>query len=165
MQKLWVLLSILIWESVFQSQPAYSQALFDLPEDARIEKREDDSNFGGRLMKREDESYFDGRLMKRGEDSRYNGRLMKRTDDESNFDARLMKRMDETSYNKRIMKKEDDSFFDARLTNRRNEDGLGKNGKSYSDSRRRKSKRFMSDYSKRLMRNNVDYDISFLALH
>merc|ERR1719233_528987 len=152
MQKLWALLSILILESVFQSQLAYSQALFDLPEDARIEKRGDDS-------------YFDGRLMKRGEDSRYNGRLMKRTDDESNFDARLMKRMDETSYNKRIMKKEDDSFFDARLTKRRNEDGLGKNGKSYSDSRRRKSKRFMSDYSKRLMRNNVDYDISFLALH
>merc|ERR1719233_1604841 len=139
MQKLWALLSILILESVFQSQLAYSQALFDLPEDARIEKRGDDS-------------YFDGRLMKRGEDSRYNGRLMKRTDDESNFDARLMK-------------KEDDSFFDARLTKRRNEDGLGKNGKSYSDSRRRKSKRFMSDYSKRLMRNNVDYDISFLALH
>merc|ERR1719233_2161634 len=152
MQKLWALLSILILESVFQSQLAYSQALFDLPEDARIEKREDDSNFDGRLMKRKDESYFDGRLMKRGEDSRYNGRLMKRTDDESNFDARLMK-------------KEDDSFFDARLTKRRNEDGLGKNGKSYSDSRRRKSKRFMSDYSKRLMRNNVDYDISFLALH
>merc|ERR1719233_103819 len=128
MQKLWALLSILILESVFQSQLTYSQALFDYPEDARIEKREDDSNFDGRLMKREDESYFDGRLMKRGEDSRYNGRLMKRTDDESNFDARLMKRMDETSY---------------------------------SDSRRRKSKRFMSDYSKRLMRNNVDYDIRF----
>ena len=165
MQKLWSLLSILIWGSVFQSQLAHQQVLFDVPEDARIEKREDDSNFDGRLMKREDESYFDGRLMKRGKDSRYNGRLMKRMNDESNFDARLMKRRDETSYDKRIMKKEDDSFFDARLTKRRNEDGLGKNGASYSDNRRRKSKRFLSDYSKRLMRNNVDYDISFLPLH
>ena len=162
MQKLWALLSILIWQSVFQS---HQQALFDVSEDAIIEKREDKSNFDGRLMKREDESYFDGRLMKRGDDSRYNGRLMKRMDEESNFDARLMKRMDQTGYDKRIMKKEDNSFFDERLTRRGNGAGQGKNGESYRDSRREKRNRFLSDYSKRLMRNNVDYDSNFLPLH
>ena len=165
MQKLWALLSILLWELIFQSQLTHQQVLFEVPEDAIIEKREDESNFDGRLMKRKDESYFDGRLMKRGENSRYNGRLMKRMDEESNFDARLMKRMDQTGYDKRIMKKEDNSFFDAGLLKRGDGAGMGKNGESYRDSRREKRNRFLSDYSKRLMRNNVDYDSSFLPLH
>ena len=164
MQKLWALLSFLIWKLIIQSQLAHQQVLFDV-QDARNERREDELNFYGRLMKREDGSCYDGRLIKRREDSRYKEWLMKRMDEESDFDARLMKRMDQTGYDKRIMKKEDNSFFDERLTTRGNGAGQCKNGESYRDSRREKRNRFLSDYSKRLMRNDVDYDTSFLPLH
>ena len=142
MQKLWVLLSILIWELVFQSQLAHQQVLFDVQEDARTERRGDESNFEGRLIKREDEVFLEKRLKRRRNDSGYIEWFKKRIDDESDFNARLMKRKDQPS----TEKKEDNS---ERLTRKGDEAGLGKKGESHRDNRREKRKRLLSDYSKR----------------
>merc|ERR1711874_519012 len=123
--------------------------------------------FNARLMKREDESQFDGRLMKR------------MYDQSNNFDSRLMKRMGESNYDKRIMKREEESnsntrlmesrfytsiffphpvnreYFDAynvrspRMKDRK----LLTKAESYAPISDEKRKRSLSDYSKRLMRN------------
>ena len=68
MQKPRILLSILIWELIFQSQLTHQQILFDIPGGARNEKREDESAYDGKPLNSGSGSFFDGRLLKREED-------------------------------------------------------------------------------------------------